>query len=616
VVLFRNILVAFLVISGATPGWSQILDDTTKLIYGPETTKYLYEKDIRYNSGTYQNIDTLLDNVQRFDPIDKLSWKYQYLGTMGTAATPVYYTQPDIIGLDHGFHAYDIYYKDPSKFRYFDTKSPYMELLLSLGGGRRSFVDWEVSRNINQNWSVGGGISSMVVDKQYGAERSRGDRNVESVGYNFFTHFKSNDSSYQFLANFSRLKHTVFETGGVIAEDTSTQDDLFEVLFDRDAEIWLRNSESSDLRQNVHFFHQIKFSRLAQVYHTFDRIKQFNSFTVAPLTEDSAFFDQILIDNDTTRDRSRFRSIQNEVGLKGEVRQLFYNFYYKRKKIKWVPQYLPVEGPLTENYGGFLLRYGVNPETQLNLEAEYLQGGNYKAAAGISYKIIDAEIRRIKYQPSFLVQNYFGNHSEWHNNFTSPISDRLKVGVNLNYKNWKFRPFASLTRVDRHIYFDQKAQPQQAPGEAQIFSGGLDITGKFLRFVHFKGQLIANNVSGTASELFLIPDITTHGQVYYEKDWFNRRIHVQLGVDFHWKSTYFAYDYDPATQQFILQNELEVPNYLVADIFLNFQLIRGLVFLKVINVLEGVQAAGYMATPYYPGQDRGFDFGVKWLFFD
>jgi len=110
--------------------------------------------------------------------------------------------------------------------------------------------------------------------------------------------------------------------------------------------------------------------------------------------------------------------------------------------------------------------------------------------------------------------------------------------------------------------------------------------------------------------------VTTHGQIYYEKDWFNRKMHVQLGIDLHWKSSYFAYNYDPATQQFFLQNELEVPNYLVADIFFNFQLIRGLVFLKVINVLEGLQAEGYQATPFYPGQGRGIDLGVKWLFFD
>ena len=80
--------------------------------------------------------------------------------------------------------------------------------------------------------------------------------------------------------------------------------------------------------------------------------------------------------------------------------------------------------------------------------------------------------------------------------------------------------------------------------------------------------------------------------------------------------SYFAYDYDPITQQFFLQNDFEVEGYLLADLFADLRIGRWNFFFKLVNVGDQILDDGYFITPYYRGQQRTFDFGISWVFFD
>ena len=91
---------------------------------------------------------------------------------------------------------------------------------------------------------------------------------------------------------------------------------------------------------------------------------------------------------------------------------------------------------------------------------------------------------------------------------------------------------------------------------------------------------------------------------------------MQFGLDMNWKSTYMANSYDPVTQQFYLQDDFELPSYLLVDVFFNFKIGNALLFVKMINLMEGILADGYLATPFYRGTNRNFDLGLKWFFFD
>ena len=142
-----------------------LLDDSTKQVYGPKTTLYFYEQAIKRNSLVLYELDTLLNNFHSYDPVAKSGWKYQDLGNIGSAAKPVYFGLPEQIGLSSGFDAYDLYFKDPSQRKFYDTKSSFTEMAAFFGGGHRNLLDLSFARNVNPRWNIGFDFSTQRVRK-------------------------------------------------------------------------------------------------------------------------------------------------------------------------------------------------------------------------------------------------------------------------------------------------------------------------------------------------------------------------------------------------------------------------------------------------------------------
>jgi len=87
---------------------SRVLDDTTKQVYGPKTSKYYYENDVFFNRITYHPIDTAIRNFHRFNYVQWHNNFYQDLGNIGTSITPIFYQKPSLIGVTSGFNSYNL----------------------------------------------------------------------------------------------------------------------------------------------------------------------------------------------------------------------------------------------------------------------------------------------------------------------------------------------------------------------------------------------------------------------------------------------------------------------------------------------------------------------------
>ncbi|RUA28459.1 MAG: hypothetical protein DSY77_16025, partial [Bacteroidetes bacterium] len=120
---------------------------------------------------------------------------------------------------------------------------------------------------------------------------------------------------------------------------------------------------------------------------------------------------------------------------------------------------------------------------------------------------------------------------------------------------------------------------------------------------------------GADADLFRIPEHFLTLDIYYHKV-FEGRLEARIGAEAHYKSTYFADDYDPVTQQFYLQNYFEVPAYMFVDLYASVKINTAKLFIKFRQLNQDVTAGGYFTTPYYTGQERILDFGLTWSFFD
>ena len=112
----------FLLLLISFPGVTQILDDSTKLVYGPNTLSFYNLDDQKDNIFTPGGLDTTLYDLGNFTKLDQFHKKYQDLGANGTAMRPLFFSSPETIGLRSGYNAYNPFVKTKSDYRIFDTK--------------------------------------------------------------------------------------------------------------------------------------------------------------------------------------------------------------------------------------------------------------------------------------------------------------------------------------------------------------------------------------------------------------------------------------------------------------------------------------------------------------
>lgn len=641
------------------PGGVRIPTDTTTkntedtVKYGPETSRYILQSDLQNNRIRYQSVDTVLTGVHKYSRVENFLNYQQYLGVIGMASRPIYPTVPKTIGLGIGFDAYDIYVAEPEEVRYYDTKSPFTQMFITFGGQGRDVVDVTFSRNVGPNLNFGVNVRTMSIDKQLGATRNQGDKVVRSSYINAFTHYRSEDERYQLMANATRFGHTVFESGGIV-EDTSPRSGLDEFFLERNAQIWLREFEAQEFRFNYHLYHQYELSELLQVYHEFTRRHQNNYFSF-PLSSasDNGYFQRILLDSTQTFDRVKYDVWNNEVGLKGSLGNLFYSVHYRIRRptvnfnhyeldsVRTLPVYGESEVAHTgdtELYGGFDLRLDLGENTFLGGGVEYLNTQSYRIEAEFNNPILKAKATRARVLPTFVNQQFIGNHNYWKNEFEPTAIDQLSGSIEYQFPNIYLRPFASVSNINQPIYYrrdtvvdSRQAFPEQASGAVQVLSPGVEARIDFLKKLHFQGQAIYTLTSGRAADVYPIPELTAFARLYYENIFLDGKIVLQIGTDIHYTSPYLGYDYDVATQQFFLQPNgldntgligdfsLPLPNqqsYPIADLFVNLKVRTARVFLRIPQVSQGLFEDGYFTTPFYTGQYFVLDLGIKWQFFD
>jgi hypothetical protein len=85
---------------------SQIVDDSTRSVYGPKTTKWVTESKVFENKADYRPLDTTLSDYHRWTYIQGLNNFDHDLGNVGTALNPIFPGAPLTVGASSGFQTY------------------------------------------------------------------------------------------------------------------------------------------------------------------------------------------------------------------------------------------------------------------------------------------------------------------------------------------------------------------------------------------------------------------------------------------------------------------------------------------------------------------------------
>lgn len=596
-------------------GRRPLLDDSTKQVYGPKTSLFFFEKDIKRNNLILYPQDTILNNFHNYDTVAKSGWKYQDLANLGSAAKPVFYQIPTLIGTRSGYSAYDIYFKAPENNRYYDTKSPFTEMAAFFGGGHRNLLDIAFARNINPRWNVGFEFHTIKARKTLNPV-ARDDNMVEQTSYSLHTNYRTENGKYWFLGNFSRMRHLVNEIGGIIPPEVDSTSVYYTY---EDAKVWLSNTQATDLRQEYHFYHEYKVEDGLQLYHIFDRKIKKLTFNTDLRTTDSLFYPSTRYNQSDTisTNPNRFAEWRNEVGLKGTFGGFFYNAYAKFRAGRMQNPYFEEDDKFNEVYIGGQLVGELSENWSLTANGEYLLPGAYRLNGVFVSPWLELEYTKALYKPTSVQQNYMGNFYQWDNDFENTGVDQIKGKVILNFDKIRLRPSLTINRVNNYIYFNEDRIATQNDGEAFMLMPGLIANFQIGKKFRWENELIFTQISGVGSDAFRVPKFYANTKFYFDSPAFNDNVYIQLGIDIRFKSDYFADAYSPATQQFFIQNSFNVFAYPVGDVFLDFRINRTRVLLKYNHFNSGLmKEEGYFVTPGYTGYKSFIDLGISWYLFD
>jgi hypothetical protein len=620
---------------------SRVVDDTTKQIYGPNTSKYFFEEDVFFNRESLQPIDTLIKNFHRYNYVQRFGYRNQDLGNIGTAIRPLYYENPEVIGKRSGMHVYDLYW-DTENIKYYNTRSPYTNMKVVLGGRGRSITKATYSRNITPNWNFGLNYRALLIDKNI-QRRGKADRLVRGTYYDAYTTFHSKDSSYRLFANVRRNYHRVEEFGGVRTDLVAGTFELTN-YFEETAQPWLTTAESNDLRSNYHLFHQYSLAKQLQVYHIVDRYRQRNKFVDVPSTTTAAFFgDFIEIERDSTDNITKFKAVRNEAGLKGSLGKLFWNGYYaiRHYSMSYVNMREDTGTHMTfdslrfahignEHYVGGKLSLFLDSIGEVSGGVEFMQDPDltysekkyYRLYGQIASKWFDAKVTQMQYAPGFMEQAYRGTYNKWNNFFSNITSTQFNGHLHYRSKVLNVSPGLTFTRLSNYVFYRevsdtaQRVMPVQSTGQQVIGSPELNLSATFFKHITLSGQAIYTELLENADSAMSLPKLHLNAQLAYSNIFFNGNFDIHTGVDVHWRSAYNAMGYDPALRQFYIQNDFQVRAHPIVDVFINAKVKRGRVFFKYHNLMQAFTGLGYMPTPNYPGQSNTFEFGFDWSFYD
>jgi hypothetical protein len=612
----KKIIIIFLVLASFS-GYSQIVDDTSRLVYSANTTQFFYEYDVKNNFLKERHPDTTLYNLESFTFADRSEHYFQDLGNNGTALFPIFYPLRQQIGKTPGYTVYDPYMFESGDIKYYDTKSPYMNVEVVFGGNFRSIVDFTYARSANENWGFGFDIHKITSAKQIGFT-SIDDRNAQGTVFSLYTTYKHPEKPYHALVNVVRMNHNVSELGGISVSENATKAELF--LY-QDSNVKLSDAKANDSRMNYHLYHEYAWQKQLQFYHQFDFKQQENAYTDAISTGDLEEYGPALIDSENTLQSTEFRELNNEIGIKGELASLFYRAYVKRRTFDFSYKYWDPTDKSGENYIGGYSRFTWRDRFNIEANFEYLQTGEYKLIGRLNSELIFGSYSSVRAKAPIFYERYFGNHKEWSEGLDATFSNEITGGVSIKTKYFNLRPTARISTMNKFIYLDQEQLPQQSSAVGILTAIGGDFDFKFRtnreynEAIHFENEVYLTSVSGGASSNLRVPPVFYNGRLFWRGAWFKKTMQVEFGLDVHAKSGYYAMDYSPNLQHYFLQDDFKIESYYTAAFFCNMQVNNVRVFVKFIHVNQQ-NDDGYFITPYYPGEQGMFDMGVSWMFYD
>ena len=592
--------------------------------------------------------DTLLYNYQHTTIPDGHSIAMGHLGNLGSPTISKLFFDR---GESSHFFFYDAYYpynKDVDKQLFFNTRVPYSRINYQRAGGnidKEERLETRFTMNFNRHLNVGFDLDFINAKGFYASQAAK--QNNFSVYANYLS------DRIEVHGYASQTSATNFENGGISDSTFITNPESIEQSFtSRDiptyfTKTWNRmktNQYYLSARYNLGYNEpsltpdeEKEFVPVASIILTSrykEQYRRFLSYDTARVTlpngDEVGKIDTLYNNNyykSAVDDSTRFSTLKNTLalsmregfrdwvkfGLTVFVEHETRNFNlldtigdgrYEHKE-----QSTTIGGILSKQQGKYL-RF--NAEADLGVLGENLGefriNGNVQTTFNIAGKqanlMGEAYIKNLK--PKFLEQQYHSKYFWWNNDFDD--TRRVYIGGKL------FIPFTNTTlsvgveNIQNLVYFDDNKLPFQESDNIQVVSARIDQNFKVGIF-NWNNSVVYQTSSN--EDAIPLPTLSAYSNLFLKTKIVDE-LTLQLGVDAHYHTEYYAPGYEPALLQFYNQREKKVGNYPIMTGYANMHLKQMRFFVMMYNIGDLIIGKpNYFSLPNYPVNPMLFKLGVS-----
>lgn len=642
----KLLFLLFFLLMASTSALTQELDttgifpDTLKYtnLPGPERRSdlldsskvYFFHNNFEFEGpGFIEEIDTLITNVENYDPPTRPGKYFASLGNPGLSTVNMVYEPIIKSGFNYGLKAYNQYLFQNDSVDHYWVGRPFTHVFFIQGAKKEQLLFLDHSQNVSSWFHLGLKFNYVNSPGQYQNQLA------DAKNFVFKTRFQTKNYRYMVLADYVHNKLKLEENGGII------YDTVFEenVMTDRQGIAVNLYNARNFYKENTYYVkqffnlskrHRFRAEDSIRNVTMLDKILQGNiSLSTAisqktylyeqPTSDDNGFYQFTYDSINGTYDSTYTFSIENQFswtnGDNARQKLLTFNFILRHLYTEYsVDSTRSIYNQLIPTAQ---VRFQVSDILKLYFFGDFVTGnsnaGDFNLLGRLTlntkYGTLKYELQNANQEAPKLYSYYWSNHFRWANNLQKEYYFINRASITYKTFTTGFNLFA----VENFVYYDTLAFPEQLNSNLQV----LQLYGRKL-FKLGNWSIDAKVIYQTASETegIRVPKLIGDGSIYYTKDLFKQAAIMQTGVDVFYNTSYFAYGYMPATRGFHVQNDKEIGDYVYANIFLNLQVKRARLFIKYYNLGFLLGDFRYYTVPSYPMKDGGFRFGVSWMFYD
>ncbi|MBQ2536790.1 MAG: putative porin [Bacteroidaceae bacterium] len=626
--------------------------------------------DEKYGNMSEADVDTLHHMFMNTDLPEGIEGHHNSLGNVGSPRqSRIYMERP--ITPDFIFVApFDMFFVDTDNFRFYNTKSPFMNVTYNWNGSKNTGSDHVkvlYTNNAGKKFNFGG-IFDYIYGRGYYDTQSTSYMNASAWAsyiadkYNFHFYYQHNfmktaenggieDEGYITNPENMARELTSNDIPTVLSQTWNRQEHDV-VFFNHHYNIgFYRDEEVDSVTTKEVFvpvskiFHSVKLQNMMRNHRAYKETENYHSYTYLP--------------GDSTQDYTKYFNMKTLLGVSmcegfNKWAMFGLNAYVGYEHNRFVLPDSTRYGGLYTNKTGLvdnqsykehnILVGGQIIRTQgttvhYNLDGEFVVAGedvgqfevdghaevNIPLLGDTAQVALNASIKNIG--PSFYFDHYHSKHAWWENEMENEFRQRIEGVIDIphthtkitlgveNIKNFCYfqNTGIALPTSDGKSVVSNNVSPMQCSDNIQVVSANLRQNFK-LGILHWENDITYQTCSH--SDVLPLPVVSLYTNLYLRFK-IAKVLKTEFGADMKYFTEYNAPDYSPVIGMFMNQHQQKkekVGNYPLLSVYANFDLKRTRFYVMYhhFNQSDG----RYFWSPNYPMNPASIRFGLSWNFYD